>query len=113
MKKASDFLFPLFAVVWIVTRLGIYPAYILNSTLYEAPKLMTMFPATNFLNGMLLLLLCLHIFWTWFIVKAVARAVTTAKIGGDARSSTDELSDSDVSLSTTPLRMTTTEALIR
>lgn len=100
LRKASDILFPFFAVTWIVTRLGIYPAYILNSTFFELPVLMKTFPAINFLNGMLVLLLFLHIFWTWFIVKAVAKAITTAKVGGDTRSSTD-VSDLDISDSIT------------
>ena len=62
-------------------------AWIFISVLYESPKLLESFPACDFLKGMLLLLLCLHIFWTWFIVKAVAKAVTNSKVSQAGESS--------------------------
>jgi hypothetical protein len=94
MVKVRDILFGIFTIVWIVTRLGIYPAYILNSTLIEAPKIVPMFAAYYIFNSMLTILLCLHVFWTWYIVRIAFKSLTAGGVERDERSSPESLSDS-------------------
>ena len=43
-QRTCDVLFASFAVTWIVTRLGVYPTWILYSTTIEAPQIVEMFP---------------------------------------------------------------------
>jgi ceramide synthetase len=93
LEKLCDVLFGLFTIVWIITRLGIYPVYILNSTLIEAPKIVPMFAAYYIFNTLLTILLVLHIFWTWYICRVAFKALTTGKVQQDSRSSTESVSD--------------------
>jgi len=90
--RLGDIIFGLFTLIWIVTRLGIFPIYILNSTLIEAPKIIPMFPAYYIFNGMLTILLGLHIFWTYFICKVAYKALASGKIQ-DTRSSSESAVD--------------------
>lgn len=90
-QKTCDVLFASFAVTWIVTRLGVYPTWILYSTTIEAPQIVEMFPAYYIFNGLLSILLVLHVVWTYFILKIVYKAMYSGKTEKDTRSdSSDE-----------------------
>ena len=52
-QRTCDVLFASFAVTWIVTRLGVYPTWILYSTTIEAPQIVEMFPGVITLRGFL------------------------------------------------------------
>jgi len=52
----------------------------LSSTLIEAPRIVPMFPAYYIFNGMLSILLFLHVFWTYFICKVVFKALYSGKV---------------------------------
>ncbi|CAK1589947.1 unnamed protein product [Parnassius mnemosyne] len=93
-QKLCDGMFAIFTVLWIVTRLGIYPFYIIWSTTIRAPMLVPMFPAYFIFNSLLCLLLCLHILWTWLILQVAYKAITAGRLDGDIRSSSSEISDS-------------------
>lgn len=108
-QRTCDILFTLFAVTWIVTRLGVYPTWILYSTTIEAPQIVEMFPAYYIFNALLAILLMLHVIWTYFILKIVYKAMYTGKTEKDTRSdSSDEtLSSTDDSYTNTPDRKNT------
>jgi len=89
-KKSCDAVFVLFAITWVVTRCGIYPTWILYSTLIDAENFVKMFPAYYIFNGLLGTLQLLHILWTYFLFKAIHKALS--KGGVD-----DERSDSEPS----------------
>lgn len=94
-QRLCDVLFAFFALTWIVTRLGVYPSWILYSTTIEAPQIVEMFPAYYFFNGLLTILLMLHVIWTYFILKIVHKAMSSGKMDKDSRSeSSDTLSTS-------------------
>jgi len=57
LKKISEVFFGGFAVTWIVTRIGIFPCWIIYSVAYEAPQHMQYFPAYYVFNALLALLL--------------------------------------------------------
>jgi len=96
-QRTCDILFTSFAITWIVTRLGVYPTWILYSTTIEAPQIVEMFPAYYIFNALLAILLMLHVIWTYFILKIVYKAMYTGKTEKDTRSdSSDEtLSSTD------------------
>ncbi|XP_063926825.1 ceramide synthase 6-like isoform X1 [Zophobas morio] len=91
-QKVCDTIFGIFTVLWIVTRLGIYPFWIIKNTSIDAPKIVPMFPAYYIFNSLLCLLLVLHCFWTYLILKIVANSLNAGKMEGDIRSSSDDYS---------------------
>ncbi|XP_067638275.1 ceramide synthase 6 isoform X5 [Eurosta solidaginis] len=96
-QKLCDFIFAIFTVVWIATRLGFYPRIIYSSSV-EAPKILPMFPAYYIFNSLLILLLLLHIVWTYLILKIVVDSLQKGLMSGDIRSSdSEEVSDSSES----------------
>ncbi|KAL1123364.1 hypothetical protein AAG570_002449 [Ranatra chinensis] len=80
-QKVCDTLFAIFTILWIVTRLGIFPFWILYSTTVTAPRTVnTTFPAYYIFNGLLYLLLILHIFWTHLILKIAYQAIASGQV---------------------------------
>ncbi|CAH1102201.1 unnamed protein product [Psylliodes chrysocephalus] len=96
-QKICDAIFALFTVLWIVTRLGIYPFWIIRNTSIEAPKMVPMFPAYYIFNGLLILLLVLHSIWTYLILKIVHNSLNAGQMEGDIRSSTEDYSENSKS----------------
>ncbi|XP_058118286.1 ceramide synthase 5 [Anopheles ziemanni] len=93
-QKVCDTLFAIFTVVWIVTRLMLFPRVIYSSSV-EAPQILPMFPAYYIFNTLLILLLVLHIGWTYLIMQIVIKAIKSGQMEGDVRSSSsEEISDS-------------------
>jgi hypothetical protein len=79
-QKVCDAIFAVFTVVWIVTRLGMFPR-IIYSTSIEAPRLLqTMFAAYYIFNTLLILLLLLHIGWTVLIVQIAIKAIKAGQV---------------------------------
>merc|ERR1711983_28933 len=94
-KKVSEILFGSFALSWFITRLGIFPTWIIYSVTVEAPQVVQYFPAYFIFNGLLSLLLLLNIMWAYFICKAVYAAVlNTESIANDIRSDTSDMDTS-------------------
>ena len=96
-QRTCDFLFAVFAVAWVVTRLGIYPTWIIYSVAVEAPQMLQMFPIYYFFNVLLSLLLVLHVTWTYFIFKAVYKALLCGKTEKDTRSDSNDETLSSIS----------------
>ncbi|KAH8396364.1 hypothetical protein KR222_009295, partial [Zaprionus bogoriensis] len=93
-QKVCDAIFAIFTVVWIVTRLGFYPRIIYSSSV-EAPRILPMFPAYYIFNSLLLMLLVLHVIWTYMILKIVVDSLQKGLMSGDIRSSdSEDLTDS-------------------
>jgi ceramide synthetase len=92
-KKACEVIFILFSLTWIITRCGVYPSWILYSTLYDAAGFIQMFPAYYIFNSLLGTLQLLHILWTYFLVRAIHRALTKGNVADDR--SDDEPSDDE------------------
>ncbi|XP_025949794.1 ceramide synthase 6 isoform X2 [Dromaius novaehollandiae] len=78
-QKLSDLLFLTFAIVFIVNRLGIYPLWILNATLFELYEALGSFPFLWVLNMLLMVLQVLHCFWSYLIIKAAYKAISKGK----------------------------------
>jgi ceramide synthetase len=95
-NKFCDYLFVLFAIVFFVTRLVIYPVWILRSTLFEATTIVGMAPIYYAYNGLLCILQLLHIFWFYTIVRMAVRFIVSGEVEKDARSDTEvDISDDE------------------
>ena len=80
-----DTLFALFAVSFAVTRLILYPRYLLYSLLYEAPAILGIWPGYPVFAVLLLVLQGLHIFWFYLILRMIPSLLSTG-IQKDERS---------------------------
>ncbi|KAF7988587.1 hypothetical protein HCN44_001160 [Aphidius gifuensis] len=92
-QKLCEFIMVTFTLIWLVTRMGFYPFWIIYSTSITAPQIVPMFPAYYIFNSLLILLFVLHIIWTWMIVKVAYKSFTAGVMEGDIRSNTSEISD--------------------
>lgn len=78
-QKLCDCIFAVFTIIWIVTRLGFFPRIIYSSSV-EAPQILPMFPAYYIFNSLLILLLCLHVAWTYLILKIAHSSLKAGQV---------------------------------
>ena len=89
-KICCDIFFACFAVTFLVTRLVIFPRYIIFSVFFEAPNHFgTEWAGFWFFCMLLVILQILHIFWFYLIAKMIYRLLSTG-IEKDERSDDDE-----------------------
>ncbi|XP_012687169.1 ceramide synthase 2-like [Clupea harengus] len=93
-KKTCDSLFVIFAVVFLVTRLVVFPSKIINTTLILSMEIFQPFMGYYFFNALLLVLQALHIFWAWLILRMVYKFLFLGKLEKDERSD-DSLEDEE------------------
>merc|ERR1719318_2315674 len=74
-RRCCDVVFVIFALVWVVTRCGIFPSFILYSTLHDAGAYIEMFPA-------------------YFIFRIIHKALTKGEVE-DSRSDSKDTSDDE------------------
>ena len=90
-QRWCDGLFGTFAVVFFITRLVLYPRFMIYSVLVES---IDVFGANwrgyYWFNGLLIILQILHIFWFYTIARMIFKLVTNGGIEKDERSDDDE-----------------------
>uniref|UniRef100_A0A3Q3WRP8 Uncharacterized protein n=1 Tax=Mola mola TaxID=94237 RepID=A0A3Q3WRP8_MOLML len=95
-RKTCNFIFTLFAVVFIITRLGILPFWIIYTTCVYPLSLYSTFFGFYFFNGLMFILQALHIFWAGLILRMVIKFLPGNDIVEDERSDKEETeSDED------------------
>lgn len=94
-KKTCNFIFTMFAVVFIVTRLIIFPFWIIHATGVYPLTLYSTFFGFYFFNGLLVVLLILHIFWAGLILRMVIKFLPGNDIVEDERSDREETESDD------------------
>ncbi|KAM4593139.1 ceramide synthase 2 [Odontesthes bonariensis] len=72
-EKTSKTLFVLFAIVFMVTRLIIFPFWLIHCTWVYPVLYYPAFFGFYFFNVMLVVLLCLHIFWAYLILRMIKK----------------------------------------
>lgn len=87
-EKTCQTLFVLFALVFMVTRLIIFPFWLIHCTWVYPVLHYPAFFGYYFFNMMLLVLLCLHIFWAYLILCMV-RKFLFGKLTQDERSDSE------------------------
>eukprot|EP01006_Ploeotia_vitrea_P052569 TRINITY_DN67704_c6_g2_i2.p1 TRINITY_DN67704_c6_g2~~TRINITY_DN67704_c6_g2_i2.p1 ORF type:complete len:237 (-),score=133.03 TRINITY_DN67704_c6_g2_i2:72-782(-) len=97
LGAVPDVMFAIFAVVFGTSRLYVYPKYVIYSAMYESLAEVGYFRSWYIFNGLLILLLCLHCFWFYLILRMVVQFVRHGTIKKDARSDTADDSDDDTS----------------
>lgn len=88
-----DPLFVIFAVVFLFTRLVVFPFRVVHSTLFVSLEFFKPFFGYYFFNALLLVLQALHIFWAYLILRMVYKFAFAGKVEKDERS--DEESEGD------------------
>lgn len=89
-KGCCDALFGIFAITFGISRLYVFPKYMVLSLVYEAPAIFkTYWTGYYIFTALLITLLCLHIFWFSIIARMVYRLATTG-IDKDERSDDEE-----------------------
>jgi len=74
-QHCCDIFFGLFAVTWIVTRCGVFPAWILYSTVHDAGNFFELSPLYYLFLVLLGLLQLLNLIWTFMLIKAIRSAI--------------------------------------
>ncbi|KAK7889492.1 hypothetical protein WMY93_025052 [Mugilogobius chulae] len=81
-----DSLFVIFAVVFLFTRLVVFPFRVVHTTLIVSMYYFDPFFGYYFFNALLLVLQALHIFWAYLILRMVYKFVFAGKVEKDERS---------------------------
>lgn len=79
-QRVCDTCFLFFTLTWLITRVGLFPFWIIRNTAIGAAEIVPMFPAYYIFNGLLMLLLVLHLFWTYLILKMVYKSLLVGKV---------------------------------
>ncbi|XP_037325888.2 ceramide synthase 2-like [Pungitius pungitius] len=91
--RTCDSLFVIFALVFLVTRLVVFPGRVVHTTLVLSLEFFQPFFGYYFFNTLLLVLQALHIFWAYLILRMIYKFVFLGKVERDERS--DEESEVD------------------
>ncbi|XP_063055317.1 ceramide synthase 2 [Engraulis encrasicolus] len=94
-RNSCNYIFILFAAVFIITRLIIFPFRILWVTIVFPVTLYPPFFGYYFFNALMITLQCLHIFWAVLIIRMAVRFLTVNEKVEDERSDKDETDDSE------------------
>uniref|UniRef100_A0A2K5EMN3 Ceramide synthase 5 n=1 Tax=Aotus nancymaae TaxID=37293 RepID=A0A2K5EMN3_AOTNA len=94
-QRLCDTLFVIFSAVFMVTRLGIYPFWILNTTLFESWEIIGPYTSWWLLNGLLVILQVLHVIWSYLIARIALKALIRGKVSKDDRSDVESSSEED------------------
>lgn len=95
-QRLCDGLFVLFSVMFFLTRLVIYPFWIVRSVLLESWEIIGPYRAWWLLNSLLLVLQALHIFWFYLITRIALKAIFKGKVSKDDRSDVESSSDEEI-----------------
>ncbi|KAM9737972.1 ceramide synthase 2a isoform 1-T1 [Menidia menidia] len=94
-RRTCNFIFIMFAVVFIITRLIIFPFWIIHTTLVYPLSLYSPFLGFYFFNGLMLVLQALHFFWAVLILRMAVKFLPGNDIVEDERSDKEETESDD------------------
>lgn len=85
-KRTCDALFVVFAAVFLLTRLVVFPSKIIYTTLVLSMEVFEPFVGYYFFNALLLLLQALHMYWAYLILRMIYKFLFLGKLDKDERS---------------------------
>ncbi len=91
--------FVIFVVIWVTTRIYVFPCHIIYSSIYEL--LLEVQPNINafigyaICNSLLLVLLVLNVIWTWSIFRIVLDVIANGTDTKDVRSDSEPEESND------------------
>lgn len=94
-RKTCNYIFIIFAAIFIITRLVIFPFWILHCTWVYPVTVYPPFFGYYFFNGLLFVLQCLHIFWAVLILRMAIKFLPGNNIVEDERSDREETDSED------------------
>ncbi|XP_077386964.1 ceramide synthase 5 isoform X2 [Festucalex cinctus] len=94
-QPLCDLFFGLFSLTFIVTRLVVFPIWVLNSTMFESWHIVGPFPSWWLFNLLLAVLQLLHVIWSYLIASIAIKAVLRGKVGKDVRSDVESSSEDE------------------
>ncbi|XP_071752402.1 ceramide synthase 2-like isoform X2 [Centroberyx gerrardi] len=94
-RKTCDTLFIVFALVFLVTRLVVFPSKIIHTTLVLSMEVFEPFVGYYFFNILLIVLQALHIFWAYLILRMAYKFLFLGKLDKDERSDEESESEED------------------
>ncbi len=95
LDTAATAVFALFMASWAALRIYIFPTRCIRSSLLESWQILGFRPPCHgLLNGLLMALYCIHIYWFSLILRIAWRKLTTGK-GHDLREDDDDDDDDD------------------
>ncbi|XP_044534150.1 ceramide synthase 5 [Gracilinanus agilis] len=94
-QRLCDTFFVVFSVIFVITRLGIYPFWVLNTTLFESWEMIGPYPSWWLFNSLLLVLQVLHIIWSYLIARIACKALVRGKVSKDDRSDVESSSEEE------------------
>ncbi|KPP58587.1 hypothetical protein Z043_123573 [Scleropages formosus] len=94
-QRTCDALFVIFATVFLVTRLVVFPNRILHTTLVLSMEFFAPFFGYYFFNFLLLVLQALHVFWGYLILRMIYKFVFLGKVERDERSDEESGDEED------------------
>ncbi|XP_036371662.1 ceramide synthase 2-like [Megalops cyprinoides] len=94
-RKTCNYIFIVFAAVFIITRLVIFPFWIMHCTWVYPVTIYPPFFGYYFFNGLLMVLQCLHIFWAVLILRMAIKFLPGNEIVEDERSDREETDESE------------------
>ncbi|XP_067281004.1 ceramide synthase 2a [Pseudorasbora parva] len=103
-RKACNYIFIVFAVSFIITRLIIFPFWIIRCTWVYPVTIYRPFFGYYFFNGLLFVLLCLHIFWAVLILRMAIKFLPGNNIVEDERSDREETESDEDEDDETPMK---------
>ncbi|XP_072041936.1 ceramide synthase 6-like [Amphiura filiformis] len=86
--------FSIFALTFFVSRVVIFPVWVIHSSAVISLKVIGPFPSYYLFNGLLIVLYSLHLYWFYTIAYMVFIIVTQGMVEKDARSDVEETTDS-------------------
>ncbi|XP_034028564.1 ceramide synthase 5-like [Thalassophryne amazonica] len=92
-QRLCDGLFVMFSVTFFLTRLIIYPFWIVHSVLFESWRIIGPYRSWWLFSGLLLVLQALHIIWFYVIAGIAVKAISRGKVSKDDRSDVESSSD--------------------
>ncbi|KAF5271139.1 hypothetical protein FQR65_LT17719 [Abscondita terminalis] len=89
-NKIAFACFVILSISWIVTRVFIFPIWIIKSAVFDYLEHHEPYPGWAIMNGFLILLYLLHIMWAYFIVKLFYRMAKSREVVDDIRSESED-----------------------
>lgn len=99
-QRLCDGLFVAFSLIFFLTRLVVFPFWIVHTVMFDSWEIIGPYRAWWLLNGLLLVLQTLHIIWFYLIARIAIKAIFKGKVSKDDRSDIESSSDEDVSSTT-------------
>ncbi|XP_054858726.1 ceramide synthase 3 isoform X2 [Eublepharis macularius] len=94
-ENTCSVIFVIFSVVFFTSRLIIFPFWIIRASAYYPTYYSMKFVAAYFLfNGQLLVLQCLHIYWSYLVFKILRKFIFIKKVKDDRSDEEEEEEDS-------------------